>query len=260
MSLVTQQGQQRNMISPEQRQLMNERKRIKSYISSYERNPQNWSKSMLDQLEMLTAQYQIPFQRTIPTASALRNAGAALGGVVDSAAFGLIPDKWYSSEATRQAANVGKIGGAAAQIAAATLAAPFTGGASIGAAAKGLGSAVQAAKGIKGAANVAKQAAKLGATTIAKGGAGRLASGAIQTGKQTLAPYGAGQGWNWAKNVVKASERKSTAEVLKNAKSAIIKGDNLENVVKGKALTADQDNYQQLMQLKVIYQALQKAL
>ena len=72
MSLVTQQGQQRSIISPEQRQLMNERKRIKSYISSYERNPQNWSKGMLDQLEMLTAQYQIPFKREVPSAGAIR--------------------------------------------------------------------------------------------------------------------------------------------------------------------------------------------
>ena len=240
MSLVTQQGQQRSMISPEQRQLMNERKRIKSYISSYERNPQNWSKSMLDQLEVLTAQYQIPFKRQVPTAGAIRNMAAGAFGALDSAAFGLIPDKWYSSEATRQAANVGKIGGAAAQIAAATLAAPFTGGASIGAAAKGLSSAVQGARGLSAAGNIAKEAARLGATTIAKGGAGRLASGAIQTGKQTLAPYGAKQGWKWAENVVQGQKLKKSEDIYNAAKRAIDNSDNLAGVVKGKNLTPGQ--------------------
>ena len=240
MSLVTQQGQQRSMISPEQRQLMNERKRIKSYISSYERNPQNWSKSMLDQLEVLTAQYQIPFKRQVPTAGAIRNMAAGAFGALDSAAFGLIPDKWYSSEATRQAANVGKIGGAAAQIAAATLAAPFTGGASIGAAAKGLSSAVQGARGLSAASNIAKEAARLGATTIAKGGAGRLASGAIQTGKQTLAPYGAKQGWKWAENVVQGQKLKKSEDIYNAAKRAIDNSDDLAKVVKGQNLTPGQ--------------------
>ena len=240
MSLVTQQGQQRSMISPEQRQLMNERKRIKSYISSYERNPQNWSKSMLDQLEVLTAQYQIPFKRQVPDASAIRNMAAGAFGALDSAAFGLIPDKWYSSEATRQAANVGKIGGAAAQIGAAILAAPFTGGASIGAAAKGLSSAVQGARGLSAAGNIAKEAARLGATTIAKGGAGRLASGAVQTGKQTLAPYGAKQGWKWAENVVQGQKLKKSEDIYNAAKRAIDNSDDLAKVVKGKNLTPGQ--------------------
>ena len=141
MALV---GGQQTPITPEERQLKNERKRVLAYIRQYERNPNAFNNTMIAQIERMALQYQIPFQRQEKTASFWENAGAFGGGLADSVAFDLIPDKWYSSEATRKAKNAGKIGGAAAQILAAVGATVLTGGAAaptIGVAAGNLGKA-----------------------------------------------------------------------------------------------------------------------
>ena len=240
MAITSNIGQYQSSITPEARQMMNERKRVESYIRSYQRMPDNWSESMLNQLEIMAMQYQVPFKRQVPDAGALRNLGAMIGGALDSAAFGFIKDDWYSSEATRKAANVGKIGGAAAQIAAAALAAPFTGGGSIAAAGKGLTSAVSAAKGLSGAANIAKAAGKLGTTVASKGLPGRATTYAMQKGAETFAPYAAGKGFKFAQNVQKGLQRRDTANILKEAKAAIRNTGYLKSVVKCKSLNKDQ--------------------
>ncbi len=44
-------------------------------------------------------------------ATLLENVGAGVGGAVDSALFGIIPDNWYSSYRTTRAKNFGKLAG-----------------------------------------------------------------------------------------------------------------------------------------------------
>jgi len=234
---------QAQQISPEARQLNSERKRISSYIRAYERDPKNWSDTMVQQLEMMAAQYSIPFKREIPDSSALWNAAGALGGAVDSFAFGIpgaIFGKPYEDESNRMATNIGRVGGAAASIIPAILAAPFTKGASIAAAARGLGAAYKGAKGIKGAMDVAKAAGTLGATAASKALPGQAARFAMQQGARTLAPYGAGRGWNWAKKAQGLVDRGTTAKVIKDAKTAIQKTGDLGAVVKGSNLNKEQ--------------------
>lgn len=71
-------------------------------------------------------------------ASMLENVGAGIGGAIDSAMFGILPDNWYSSYRTKGAKNVGKVAG--------TVASFFIPGAGI----------INATKGAKGIANTAK--------------------------------------------------------------------------------------------------------
>jgi hypothetical protein len=115
-----------SQVSPEERQLKNERKRINGYIRAYSRNPENWNPSMVASLERLTTQYGIPFQRQVPKAGVMQNIGASVIGAVDGVAMDFIPDDWYSSESTRMAKNIGKGVGTAGAILA-------TGGAALGA-------------------------------------------------------------------------------------------------------------------------------
>ena len=148
-------GQMQAPITAEERQLKNERKRVLAYIRQYERNPNNFNNTMISQIERMAMQYQIPFQRQEKTASFGANALAFGGGLADSIVFDLMPDKWYSDESTRVAKNTGKIGGAAAQIAAALIATGLTGGAAaptVGAALGNVGKAGAAlASGVRGA-------------------------------------------------------------------------------------------------------------
>ena len=234
---------QAQQISPEARQLNNERKRIDSYIRSYQRNPKNWSDTMVQQLELMATQYNIPFKREVEDASALWNMAGTAGGAIDAAMFGIpgaIFGKPYEDESNRMAANIGRVGGAAASIIPAIFAAPFTKGASLAAAARGLNTAVKGAKGIKGAMDVAKAAGNLGVTAASKALPGQAARYAMQTGARTLAPYGASRGWQWAKNVQKSVDRGATADVLKKAKSAIRNTDDLGAVLKGSNLNKKQ--------------------
>ena len=250
-------GQMQAPITAEERQLKNERKRVLAYIRQYERAPNNFNNTMISQIERMAMQYQIPFQRQEKTASFGANALAFGGGLADSIVFDLMPDKWYSDESTRVAKNTGKIGGAAAQIAAAVAATIASGGAAaptIGAALGNVGKAGAAlATGVKGAQGMSKiaQAAKglggvgksvgsLGMNAIAKLPVGRMTSSAIQSGKQALTPYGANAGWNWAKNAQTAASRKVQAETLVKGRQAIANTGNLEEVVSGANLTSGQ--------------------
>ena len=139
-------------ISPEYRQLKNERKRVEGYIRQYQSNPNSWSTPMIASLEKLALQYQVPFQRIVPEATTGQKALAFAGGVADAIALDFMPDEWYSDESTRTAANWGKGIGTAGTIAA-TL---------------GAGAALRGAKalGSKAATAVAgKQAARKAAQT-----------------------------------------------------------------------------------------------
>lgn len=226
----------------ETKQLKAERKRIQSYIRAYGRNPKNWSNNMIMQLEQMAAQYQVPFKRVIPEASLAEQALALGGGVADSVAMGFLPDKLYTDESTRTAANVGKIGGSIAQIAAAIAATALTKGAAaptIGKAIGSLGTAIKGARGLAGAANVGKAAGKLALTIPARMPVGQMTSGAIRQGAKALAPYGAGQGWKWAKGMEATAGRSATAATLKEATRAIDNAGDLGKVVKGQNLSKE---------------------
>ena len=241
-------------ITAEERQLKSERKRILAYVRQYERNPGSFNETMTAQVEKLALQYQVPFRRIVPKASGLQNTGAFLGGLADSVVFDLLPDKWYSSESTRTAKNVGKIGGAGAQIAAALALAPFTGGGSLALGAKGIGSAATAARatlgaasglgkvgaGIKGLGTLGKGALVSSARGLAKLPVGRMTTGAINMGRGALQPYGVNKGWQWAKAAQATATRKTQAQVLKKARSAVANSGNLEEVVTGANLTKKQ--------------------
>ena len=228
--------------SPEVKAMKNERKRIQSYIRAYQRDPKNWSNNMIMQLEQMSAQYQVPFKRVVPEASAAWNAAGALGGVADSVALGFIPDKWYSDESNRQAANIGKIGGAAAQIAAAIAATVATGGGAaptIGKALSSMGTAVKAAQGLGKVGAAVKGASTLARTIPARMPVGQMTSGAIRQGAKALTPYGKGKGWKWAEGATNVAERSATANVLKQATRAIDKTGDLGSVVKGQNLSKE---------------------
>ena len=250
-------GQSQAPVTAEERQLKNERKRVLAYIRQYERAPNNFNNSMINQIERMAMQYQIPFQRQEKTASMGANALAFGGGLVDSVAFDLMPDKWYSDESTRVAKNTGKIGGAAAQIAAAIALTAASGGlatptlgAAFGNAAKaagGIGTAVKGAQGLgkiaagaKALGGAGKEIGKLGINAVGKLPVGRMASGAFSAGKTAITPYGAKAGWNWATGATTAAGRKAQAEVLIKSRSAINNTGSLEDVVSGVNLTNKQ--------------------
>ena len=159
-------------ISPEERQLKNERSRVNSFIRSYERNPGNWNPSMIASLEKLALQYQIPFRRQIEQKSAVHQAGAFLGGIADGVAFDFIPDKWYSSEGTRAAKNWGKGAGVVGS-------ALLSGGATLGA--KG---ALAGGK-LLGSKMLAKGATALGSGKGIAGGLGKAVSNVTPSGIAT---------------------------------------------------------------------------
>tara|TARA_Y100001973_G_C5193818_1_gene332800 strand:+ start:426 stop:1625 length:1200 start_codon:yes stop_codon:yes gene_type:complete len=207
-------GRGMSQITPEERMLKNERKRVSSFIRQYNANPDDWSKPMLDSLERLALQYQIPFKRQVPAASVARNIGAGVGGAIDSALFDFMPDKWYSSEATRKAANWGKGVGTALQIGAALAATPFTGGASLAAAGKGAGALAKLARGAQASANV-----------VSKGLPGQAMKFGLQQGAKAVAPYGQAQGWKWlSKKGMKeflSGNKAASAQIVKQAKGII---------------------------------------
>ena len=242
-------------ITPEQRMLKNERKRIQGFINDYERNPKKWNKGMVETLERLALQYQIPFKRATPTAGMGAHIAAGLGGLADSVVFDLIPDKWYSDESTRTTANAAKITGYVGQVAAAIAATALTGGAAaptiglaagnVAKAAGAIGGGIKAASGIgkvgaafSGAGKTALEAAKLGGTALSKVAlpyqATRMGLGSLRTG---LTPYGAQQGWKWAKAAQTAATGEAQKAVVKNASAVIKQGGDLAAVVKGANLS-----------------------
>lgn len=248
----------KNNVTPEERMLKNERKRVEDYIRAYERNPKSFNQGMISQLEQLAMQYQIPFKRVIPTAGIGRQIGAGAMGVVDSALFDLVPDAWYSSEATRQAANIGKLGGAGTQIAAAIAATVLSGGAaspsimaalgnvgkaagSVGSAVRGVSGLAKAGQALKGMGTVGKELGKLGINVASKGLIGRATGGALRAGARSLAPYGAKQGWKWADDLTNAQILTRQTQTIATAKESITKGTGkLSDILKGQNLTPAQ--------------------
>ena len=100
------QGPDLNVMTPEEKMLRRERRRVESLITGYQNRPGRFDNNYVMQLEQLAAQYQIPFERA--SAGFLPNAGAAVGGFIDSFLFDLVPDSWYSSDATATARRAGK--------------------------------------------------------------------------------------------------------------------------------------------------------
>lgn len=273
MALTNQMGwtQPQKTEDPQAKALKNERKRVRSYIRQYERNPEGWSSTMIGQLEQLATQYQVPFKRKVPDAPWYRDAGAFGGGVLDSIAFDLIPDDWYSSEATRTAANYGKIGGAGAQIVGGVLLAPFTGGASLGVTAKGAASALtlgKAAGALKTGVGAAQGLGKIGAAGrgLAGMGSAGLASaarglgtggldvlrmaGRTPLGKMTTygvegirnaaLPYMAGRGSASAKAALGQRATAASNKLFDDVAARIKSGGSFDDIIAGQNLSAGQ--------------------
>lgn len=253
-------GAMNTPVTPEERMRKNERKRVSHYIRMYQANPKTFNKGMVNQLESLALQYQIPFKRVVPTAGFGEHALAGGVGLLDSIAFDLIPDSWYSDESTRTTANAAKITGAVAQVVGAVVATALTGGAAaptvgaalgnVGKAGAGIGTAIRGAQGLgkisagaKALGGTGLAAAKVVPTALSKLPLGRLTTGSIEAGKRALTPYGAGQGWKWATDRAAKLGRTGeggTANVLWQARKAIKEGGNLEAVVKGANLSPAQ--------------------
>ncbi|QDP45727.1 MAG: hypothetical protein Unbinned5179contig1000_14 [Prokaryotic dsDNA virus sp.] len=245
---------------PQAKALKNERKRVTAYIRQYERNPDSFSSSMLSQLEQLAMQYQIPFKRKVPDAAWYKHVGAFQGGVLDSVAFDLIPDDWYSSEATRKAANYGKIGGAGAQIIGGILAAPVTGGSSLLATGKGLTAAGTA---LRGGVAAAQGMGKIGAAARGLGGVGaeglaslargvgsvagktplgRMTTAGVEGITDTALPYMAGRGSSWAKGILGKRQTEVGKKLFSKAEENIKAGGSIEDIVSGQTLSSGQIN------------------
>ena len=96
---------------PEEKAALKERRRIEAMIKGYYRSPGSKDDAYINQLEQYAAMYGIPFERK--SAGVIRNAGAAVGGFLDSFVWDLVPDDWYSSQATAAARKVGKGAGLA---------------------------------------------------------------------------------------------------------------------------------------------------
>lgn len=240
MPLLENRGTSQTTYTPEQRMLANERKRVSGFIRDYQRNPKKWNKGMIETLERLALQYQIPFKRAVPTAGVGAHIAAGMGGLVDSIAFDLIPDNWYSDESTRTTANASKIVGYVGQVAAAAAATVLSGGAaspalgaSIANVARAGTAAVRGATGIAKVGAAARGMGHLGLNIMSKGIPGRLTTAGIKGIKAGMQPYGVQQGWKWAQAAQTAAGKEATKTVMKNAKSVIKDGGNLGAVVKG---------------------------
>ena len=191
----------------EERMAKNERSRVMTMIRQYSRNPQRWSPKMVLKLQQMADTYDIAWSPQRPDPGFLRKAGATLGGVVDTMAFDLIPDKMYSGPGTEKAAMLGKVLGIPISVAAAIL----TGGGTA-AAAGGLGGLAKggamAGKSLMGSNLAAKAAGFIPGVAL-----GGKAAGMAQT---TVAPMlaKAGMGGKWVKGGVAAAGRQNKRKAL----------------------------------------------
>ena len=211
-------------ITPEERQLKNERSRVNSFIRSYERNPDTWNPSMIASLEKLALQYQIPFRRHIPQKSVIHQAGAFLGGIADGIAFDLLPDKWYSSEGTRAAKNWGKGAGVVGS-------ALVTGGATLGA--KG---ALAGGK-LLGSKALAKGATALGSGKGVAGGLGKAVSQYTPSGIATRKGIETVQKVKGAASVGGSKKLADSKAIIESVKKGNI-GD-VNTLLKGRSVARD---------------------
>ena len=139
-------------ITPEERQLKNERTRIESMIRSYERNPDNYNPRMVASLERMATQYGLIFNRVEKEASTGDKIMAGVGGFADAILMDLIPDSMYSDDSTTNIRNKAKMVGTGASF----LLGTGLASAGVKAAAK-LGTKGASALAKKQAANIAKR-------------------------------------------------------------------------------------------------------
>ena len=198
-----------NVMLPEEKAVIRERRRIEALIKGYRNNPSAHDDSYVMQLEQYAAQYDIPFERA--SAGVMRNAGAATAGFLDSFLFDLVPDSWYSSDATSTARAWGKgIGLGTAAI--------FTGGTSL--LGKGLTKVASTGLGKFTTAGAALAAKKMAAPTIAgyagQGGmVGNLARGFTQSGQgQNIAKLATDDAILAATNLAKEGNKAAALEVV----------------------------------------------
>ena len=194
----------------EERMAKNERSRVMTMIRQYSRNPQRWSPKMVLKLQQMADTYDIAWSPQRPDPGFLRKAAATVGGVADTMAFDLIPDKMYSAPGTENAAMLGKALGIPVSIAAAILTGGGTAAAAggLGAAAKGGAMASKSLMGMKGSNLAAKAAGYIPGVAL-----GSQVAGRAQT---TLAPLlaKAGVGGNWVKGGVAAAGRQNKRKAL----------------------------------------------
>lgn len=216
-------------LSTEERMLNNERKRVESYIRDYHRDPKSWNSNMIMTLERLAIQYGIPFAKPAPSAGPIRNITATAAGALDSAlALGFVPDDWYSSEATKKAANVGRAAGAVLPLAVAAAGTYLSGGT---AAPLTAGIAARSMAAIRGAAGL------LTKTPLAK-----VATGGVKQTKAALAPWAAGQGYKWAGKHVAETAKATSSGVVQAVKDAVKSGNigSIPEIIKGANLSKQQ--------------------
>jgi hypothetical protein len=205
-----------NVLTPEERHMMSERRRVESMITAYNNKPSRYDDAYVMQLEQYAAQYGIPFQRA--SAGVIRNAGAAVGGFIDSFMWDLLPDSWYSSDATATARKAGKGVGLAG-------AALLTGGTSL--LGKGMTKFAQSGVGQFTTAGAALGAKKMLAPTIAgvaqQGGmAGNLARGAMSSGQgQNIATMAVDDIAANAAKLAKSGNKKGAMEAIERGGALI---------------------------------------
>ena len=93
-------------VTPEERMMNNERKRVAGLVRQYQRNPEQWKPAMVTKLSQLADRYDLPFAPN--QASALKKFGTGAIGALDAMLLNLIPDDAYIDESTKGAASTGK--------------------------------------------------------------------------------------------------------------------------------------------------------
>ena len=86
---------------------------MRNLIIRANNNPRSLSKDEMDMALQYGQQLGIDMSPAMKKdkANMIENVGAGVGGAIDSALFGIIPDDWYSSYRTKTAKNVGKAAG-----------------------------------------------------------------------------------------------------------------------------------------------------
>ena len=176
MAITYKQYSSESNITPEERQLKNERTRVESMIRAYERNPNNYNPRMVASLERMATQYGVMFNKVEKQASTGQKILAGVGGFADGILMDLIPDSFYSGDETTTIRNRAKWIGTGASFALGTgiAGAAVKGAGKLGTKAAGALATKQAARATakKSAKEAAEEAAELSSKRAAQGDVG----------------------------------------------------------------------------------------
>lgn len=211
----------------EERSRKNERKRIMSMIRSYERNQDRYSPKEVLKVQQLADMYDIPWSPNRPKPTFAQKGAAFAGGILDTGMLDMIPDKWYTAKGAEGARELGAMLGIPLSVAAAILAAPASGGASLAGGASAVRGALSGAKGVAGLAKAIPgvgsgvgQMAKAGLGMVPSVGLAKLGVGGAQ---KVMAPmmqkYGVGTGTKFVKKGVEQAVRKNKRELIQELRT-----------------------------------------